>query len=511
MADATCRIDLANVPEFRLGRLLARPPLRILARDDGAEEVIEPRVMQVLIALAEAQGGVVTRDALIARCWEGRVVGEDAINRVISRLRRTARELGDDAFRIETVNKVGYRLVASGDAEPRRARAPRIGRRVLLFGGAAVIAAAGAAGLSLTGRRERPAVPERVRPFVDQAMTALRADNFPGSNQAIANLRHTVDLEPGYADGWGLLAYAYAMAAGWRPSRFEAELAAQLRDAADHAEAIEPGNGLARAARAALMRRVGNWLAIEREFRAAIAQHPDNDLLLATLAKMMVSVGRCIEGAVLAERARRSAPPAPRTLIVRAQALWAAGRNQEAARAIDELYALFPNDLAVWFTRFYQLAYNGHVAEALAQAANVDGRPRDVPPFGFDTAIVPAKALASRTPADIDAAMRLSIEGAHRGAGYAENSIQFASALGRLDTAFELAEAYYFARGFSTGEQRFLGMKSYTPQNDRQTHILFLPSTRAMRADARFERLVGELGLTHYWTRAGVVPDYRRR
>ncbi|MEZ0244768.1 MAG: transcriptional regulator, partial [Sphingomonas sp.] len=109
MGDAG-RIDLGDAQELRLGGVTVLPPLRTLRCADGSEQVIEPRVMQVLVALAEADGAIVTRDALTRRCWEGRIVGEDAINRVISRLRRSAGECGG-AFRIETVNKVGYRLV----------------------------------------------------------------------------------------------------------------------------------------------------------------------------------------------------------------------------------------------------------------------------------------------------------------------------------------------------------------------------------------------------------------
>jgi tetratricopeptide (TPR) repeat protein len=53
-----------------------------------------------------------TRDDLAFSCWEGRIVGDDAINRTLSRLRRVAEGIGADAFRIETLSKVGYRLVA---------------------------------------------------------------------------------------------------------------------------------------------------------------------------------------------------------------------------------------------------------------------------------------------------------------------------------------------------------------------------------------------------------------
>ena len=46
--------------------------------------------MQVLVALAQARGRVITRDELIERCWGGRIVGENAIDRVISRIRQVA-------------------------------------------------------------------------------------------------------------------------------------------------------------------------------------------------------------------------------------------------------------------------------------------------------------------------------------------------------------------------------------------------------------------------------------
>ena len=51
---------------------------------------IEPRVMQVLVYLTRRRGETVTRDDLIATCWGGVVVGEDAIQRCIGRLRKAA-------------------------------------------------------------------------------------------------------------------------------------------------------------------------------------------------------------------------------------------------------------------------------------------------------------------------------------------------------------------------------------------------------------------------------------
>src|SRR5262245_45825412 len=72
--------------------------------------------MEVLVALGRARGEVLSRVALIEVCWGGRVVGDDALNRVLSRIRKLAAASGGRDFALETISKVGWRLVASTDA-----------------------------------------------------------------------------------------------------------------------------------------------------------------------------------------------------------------------------------------------------------------------------------------------------------------------------------------------------------------------------------------------------------
>ena len=103
------RIELAHAPDFALGALQVSPSSREVMRG-GWTDSLEPRVMQVLVALHQTSGGVVSRDDLIARCWDGRVVGDDAINRAIGRLRKLAKTDHGASFVIETVPRVGYRL-----------------------------------------------------------------------------------------------------------------------------------------------------------------------------------------------------------------------------------------------------------------------------------------------------------------------------------------------------------------------------------------------------------------
>ena len=291
-------IDLAREKPFRLGPVSVRPAVRELARDPDAREILEPRVMQVLVALARAGGEVLTRDDLTLCCWEGRIVGEDAINRVISRLRRSADGIGRGAFRIETVNKVGYRLVvaegASPAAAPEAAVRPASSRRALLVGGgAAVLAAAGSGAAVLALRRApRPALDSMTAAAYDHGWTALRNTGSDQVAQAVGLFRAVVAAAPGYADGWGALAYAYSIASKQGdPSRQQA-MAAGCRSAAARALQLNPRNALAEAALADMTPILGHWLAQEPTLRAALLRHPDTTPLMRELEWLLLSVGR---------------------------------------------------------------------------------------------------------------------------------------------------------------------------------------------------------------------------
>ena len=118
-----------------------------------------------------------------------------------------------------------------------------------------------------------------------------------------------------------------------------------------------------------------------------------------------------------------------------------------------------------------------------------------------------ARAVQSRSEADIDRAMTTNLAMAHAARGYAENAIQFAAFLGRPDVAFQIADAYYFNRGFSLGRLSFSKEAGQFYEEPR-THFLFFPSCAAIRGDLRFDRLMGDLGLKAYWAAAGRPPDY---
>lgn len=159
------RLDLANEHDFQLGAFRVRPAYREVRRGDVID-ILEPRVMQVLAALARRMGAVVSRDELLRDCWGDVSVTDDSLHRCIGRLRKLSESDDRRSFVIETVPRVGYRLVAadlvdSPDAQPARpadaapeVKARRLGHLPLLVLGGLVVALVVAGGWWLMGRPE---------------------------------------------------------------------------------------------------------------------------------------------------------------------------------------------------------------------------------------------------------------------------------------------------------------------------------------------------------------------
>ena len=141
--------------QLRLGPLTIEPATRRLVHDDGREEILEPRVIQLLAVLVKADGAILSRDDLVDLCWDGRAIGDDAVFRALSRLRHATEGIAAGVFRLETIPKAGYRLIRLDGApagsvppveQPGAAGAPAIGRRTMIGGGVALGAAALAGG-----------------------------------------------------------------------------------------------------------------------------------------------------------------------------------------------------------------------------------------------------------------------------------------------------------------------------------------------------------------------------
>lgn len=83
------------------------------------------KAYQVLEALIECEGKLLTKDALFETVWDGMHVSESALTSVIKELRRALRDTPRNSKIIESVYGRGYRLVAPlGPVEPAEATLP---------------------------------------------------------------------------------------------------------------------------------------------------------------------------------------------------------------------------------------------------------------------------------------------------------------------------------------------------------------------------------------------------
>jgi transcriptional activator of cad operon len=96
---------------------------------NGRTTRLEVRAMRLLLCLAGRPGEVVSIEELLNRGWGDVAVSSDSVYQAMTSLRR---QLGDDAKQpkyIETVPRLGYRMVAkvrpwTGSPEPERQQAP---------------------------------------------------------------------------------------------------------------------------------------------------------------------------------------------------------------------------------------------------------------------------------------------------------------------------------------------------------------------------------------------------
>ena len=100
----------ASRSDFRLGDWLVRPSLAAIER--GSEAVhVTPRSMAVLIYLADARGEVVSRNELLDAVWPGMAVTPDALSQCVVELRKAFRDNPKQPAVIQTIPKVGLRLL----------------------------------------------------------------------------------------------------------------------------------------------------------------------------------------------------------------------------------------------------------------------------------------------------------------------------------------------------------------------------------------------------------------
>lgn len=485
--------SLARRADFLLGDATVRPSLRKLEGPLGSVTG-EPRVIQVLVALAEARGTVLSRDDLLQLCWQGRIVGDDAINRAIAEVRRIVKTVGA-GFEVETVPRIGYRITGvDWDSNPGLAALQsglRADRRRLLVTSIAAMAVLAGGGTAMIYRGRSSEIDDLI-----ERGRVLQGSGDPNDTvRAEALFRQAIERDPKRADAWG-----------WLASVLDNQNTA--REAAQHALSLDPREASARVVMAFQRRDLDAWTQWEDELLGVLTDAPDNAAALGLLTFFYQGMGRCKDSWFTNERAVRVEAFNPAHQHRRALKHWIFGRISEADKVADQSLRLWPRSSTVWNARMLIYAFTDRAPAALALLDDMASRPVNLTPPSVGSWRAALNAIATRSPSDISRAMSVCTQAAKLAPGLAANAIMLLSYLGELDAAYRVANGLFEGRGTIVQQARGGGIRDfYSSSPWGRTQFLFIPATALFRTDTRFPELCRRMGHVAYWRKRGIWPD----
>ena len=98
---------------FRIDDIVVEPLNNALTLPGGATTSLEPKVMEVLVCLAEQGNQTVSRTEILDSVWNGQVASDELLTRAISEIRRALSDDPREPVYIRTVPKRGYRLIGN--------------------------------------------------------------------------------------------------------------------------------------------------------------------------------------------------------------------------------------------------------------------------------------------------------------------------------------------------------------------------------------------------------------
>ncbi|HET9529161.1 MAG TPA: tetratricopeptide repeat protein [Blastocatellia bacterium] len=371
--------------DFRLNEWLIQPQLNTIAANGNAVR-IEPKVMEVLVHLAENAGQVVSKESLMKTIWADRFVTDEVITTAIFELRRA---LGDDARNprfIQTISKKGYRLIApvvkeaglapqetSGPAReqlstgsqsepgvPAATGSHRLwlhvaaGTMIVLLAVSFILKLTAWPGRSATDsnseevetatkerRADAPAVSAVAIKICAEGREFLDRGSEEALKTAVACFERAIGIDPDCAQAYAGLADAYMLLEAQNHLRPE-EAGPKARSAA--LKALQLDESLAQAHASMGLVKLSydwDWSGAEEEFKKALALNPD----------------------YARAHSRYS------------QYLLAAGRNEESLREIDLARRLDPKSIAITMTAgmiYSRLGQYDQAVEEFRRAIEMD-------------------------------------------------------------------------------------------------------------------------------------------
>jgi TolB-like protein/DNA-binding winged helix-turn-helix (wHTH) protein/tetratricopeptide (TPR) repeat protein len=167
---------------FRLGEWLVQPTLNTVSRR-GKVVRLRPKVMDVLVLLAEHAGEVVPKEAILDTVWAKKFLADSALSRAVFELREALGDEAQGSTYVETIPKRGYRLVSPVGPVPETPPSDEKAHQLLAHGSQWWIAAAAVALVVLASLlwfalRGRPARPENATTTKAARIVVLPFENL---------------------------------------------------------------------------------------------------------------------------------------------------------------------------------------------------------------------------------------------------------------------------------------------------------------------------------------------
>jgi len=378
---------MAKPNGFLVGEWQVAPPLNLLVRGD--EQVrLEPRVMDVLVHLAERADEVVSKEELIEHVWKGRYTTDDVLSVAIYSLRKA---LGDDARRpryVETVSRRGYRLIAAvqtatateasapvptaapGQPEEsprRRAAWSTVAATVALaLAALAALAAVDALWMLPAGRHRRHVPPAEAHEAYLKGRYFLDQRSIRGWRQALEQFERAVALDPrdpaaqaGLADTYSAMSdFGVASPAEMRPRALQAARRALDLDS----RSAEGQEALGR------VQFLFDWdfAAAGRSLARAVALDPDYMPAQQAMAWLDSARGQHVEAVAAARRALQLDPVNTARYTELAWVLALGGRHAEALAEIERALQLNPRSSETYLMKGWACEVAGQADAAFA-------------------------------------------------------------------------------------------------------------------------------------------------
>lgn len=319
----------------RFGRYVLDTAKRQVLRD-GFPVPLPWRCFDALTLLVEASGAVVDRELLFRKLWPGIEVEETSLTKVVSQLRRALSKGDPGVEYVETVPRLGYRLLVPAGAEvagdPPAPAAPQARRRrpwlrPLAAGLALALLAAG-----IWGWQRLRTTQEADRYFEEGRR--LRNEAGPTATRgAIDNYRQAIRTNPGKAAYYAALAETLGRVDGPDPGA--------AREAAEAGVRLDPNCGGCRAVLGFLLfSRYWEWNAAGEQLFQALKIVPQEPGLHGYLAMYLAARSRLPEALQHAEECVRLDPYFAIGHQIRAQVLILMGRNDQAVQAANRSLAI---------------------------------------------------------------------------------------------------------------------------------------------------------------------------